>query len=221
MTQPTQPTEPTEPTEPTTPDAIDAWIRSHLDASDELRDVADATEAHRVEHGCDTFAGGDGPLLRVLASALRPRRLLEIGTALGYSGLSLLMGAGHEAMLDTVELDPVHADLAMANFAARGLADRVRVHVGTDLDVLAVLADDEAPVFDLVFYDAAVPTPAHLAAFERLLAPDGVLLTSNLFLGQWAPDMPGLSDGAIYREALFGDAWRTGFVGGKALSVRR
>jgi hypothetical protein len=66
-----------------------------------------------------------------------------------------------------------------------------------------------------------VPTPAHHDVFDRLLAPTGVLLTSNLFLGQYAPDMPGLADGAAYRELLFGPAWRTAFVGGKALSVRR
>jgi predicted O-methyltransferase YrrM len=205
--------------EPTTPEAIAEWIRSHVAASDELRDIAEATEAHRVEHGCDAFAGGDGPLLRVLATALRPGRLLEVGTALGYSGLNLLLGAGGEATLDAIERDPVHADLAIANFAARGVADRVRVHVGSDLDVVAVLEETEP--YDLVFYDAAVPTPAHLAAFDRLLAPGGVLLTSNLFLGQYVPDLPGLEEGAAYREALFGARWRTVFLGGKALSVRR
>ena len=94
----------------------------------------------------------------------------------------------------------------------------MRVHVGSDLEVLALLED---ATFDLVFYDASVPTPAHLAAFDRLLAADGVLLTSNLFLGQYVPDLPGLEAGAVYRESLFGDRWRTAFIGGKALSVRR
>jgi predicted O-methyltransferase YrrM len=202
----------------TTSEAIGEWIRSRVAATDGFRDVADATEAHRVEHGCDTYAGGDGPLLLVLAAAIRPARVLEIGTALGYSALNLASGAGAGSQLDTVERDPVHVELARQHFAANGLADRITVHEGGDVDVLAGFGN---AIYDLVFYDAAVPTPAHLEAFDRLLAPDGVLISSNLFLGQYAPDMPGLADGARYRELLFGDAWRTAFIGGKALSVRR
>jgi len=180
--------------------------------------VAEATEAHRVAHGCDTFAGGDGPLLRMLAAAIRPRRMLEVGTGLGYSALSLAAGAGPDAQLDTIESDPTHADLARQQVADFGMSDRVAVHVGHDLELLEGFA---AASYDLLFYDAAVPTPIHLEAFDRLLAATGVLITSNLFLGQYAPDMPGLADGARYRELLFGGAWQTAFIGGKALSVRR
>ena len=201
----------------TTPEAIADWIQRHVAANDEFAAVADATEAHRVAHGCDTFAGGDGPLLRVLAAAIRPRRILEVGTALGYSALNLAAGAGSGASVDTVEADPSHAELARQHVLDHGMASRIRVHVGRDLDVLGGL--DER--YDLIFYDAAVPTPAHLDVFDGLLAADGVLLSSNLFLGQYAPDMPGLEEGARYRELLFGGAWQTAFIGGKALSVRR
>jgi predicted O-methyltransferase YrrM len=208
----------TESAEPTSLDAANAWIRARLSKADEFADVASATEAHRIEHGCDTFAGGDGPLLQVLAAAIHPTRILEVGTGLGYSGLHLVTGAGAGASLDTVEHDAGHAELALAHFATHRQADHVRVHVGEDLDVLATFDD---ATFDLAFYDAAVPTPAHLLAFGRVLATDGVLLSSNLFLGQHVPDDPRLPQGAAYREALFGEGWRTAFVGGKALSVRR
>ena len=202
----------------TTPEAIDGWIRSRLASSDEFAAVAATTETHRVAHGCDTFAGGDGPLLQVLAAAIRPRRMLEIGTALGYSALHLAAGAGPTATLDTIEADPSHAELAREHVARHGMDGRITVLVGRDSDVLARLP---ASSYDLLFYDAAVPTATHLELFDRLLAPTGALLSSNLFLGQWAPDMPGLAEGAQYREALFGAAWTTAFVGGKALSVRR
>jgi predicted O-methyltransferase YrrM len=202
--------------EPTTPEAIDRWITSHLAASDEFADVAEATEAHRVDHDCDTFAGGDGPLLRVLAAAIRPRRVLEVGTALGYSGLHLAAGAGPGATLDSIEVDPDHASLARRNFADRGMADRVTVHVGLDAGVLATMPAG----YDLIVYDAAIPGPELLDAFDRLLAPTGSLISSNLFLGRWVPDDPRLPAGAQYRERLFGPSWRTAFIGGKALSVR-
>ena len=73
--------------------------------------------------------------------------------------------------------------------------------------------------YDLVFYDAAVPTSAHLDAFSRLLAPLGTLLTSNLFLGLYEPDHPRLADGGVYRDRLFGGGWSTAFVGTTAVDV--
>ena len=203
--------------EPTTADAIDGWIRDHLTASDEHAAVAEATEEHRLEHGCDAYAGGDGPLLQVIAAAVRPTRVLEIGTGLGYSALHLASGAGPDATVDTIEHDPGHAALARRHFEGAGAGARVTVHQGVDLDLLPTLA----PGYDLVVYDAAIPTPAHLDVFERVLAPTGALVTSNLFLGRHIPHDPRLPDGAAYRERLFDGTWRTAFLGGKALSVRR
>lgn len=89
--------------------------------------------------------------------------------------------------------------------------------VGNNLEVLGRIE----PGIDFIFYDASVRTPEHLALFESVLSDSGVILTSNLFLGRYAPDLPGLDAGARYREALFGDRWLTAFVSGKALSVRR
>jgi predicted O-methyltransferase YrrM len=58
----------------------------------------------------------------------------------------------------------------------------VEVHVGRSLDALARLA----PGYDLIFYDAHVPTPVELGAFATRLRPGGLLVTSNLFLGRYA-----------------------------------
>ena len=203
--------------EPTTAEAIDAWIEAHVAGRDEFAAIAARTEAHRVEHGCDAFAGGDGPLLQVLAALRRPSRCLEVGTALGYSALHLATGAGAGAVVETIEADPAHADLARANFDDEGLGGRITVHVGIDDDVLPGLE----PGFGLIVYDAAIPTPPLLERFDALLTEDGAIITSNLFLGRYIPDDPRLVGGAAYREALFGPAWSTAFVGGKAVTVRR
>jgi predicted O-methyltransferase YrrM len=93
----------------------------------------------------------------------------------------------------------------------------VTVHEG---DAGVVLGELDGP-FDLIFYDAFVPTPPDLEAFERLLRPGGVLVSSNLFLGRYVPHLPKLNEGARYREALVGgEAWLTAFSGHKAVSVR-
>lgn len=203
--------------EPTTVEAIDDWIRTHVAGRDEFAAVAEATEVHRVEHGCEAYAGGDGPLLQVLAAVARPTRVLEVGTALGYSALHLSTGAGPAAVVDTIEADLAHVDLARATIESHGRSARITVHAGRDADVLA----DLHPGYGLIVYDAAIPDVPLLDAFARLLASDGTLVTSNLFLGRYIPDDPRLPRGAAYRDALFAPPWSTAFVGAKALSVLR
>jgi predicted O-methyltransferase YrrM len=201
--------------EPTTEEQITSWIESHVSAADRFAEVAETTAEHRERHGCDAFESGGGLTLGVIARATAPDRVLEVGTALGYSALWLSFGAGPQALVQTIERDPEHASLAREHFEARSVAN-IEVLVGDDLDVMATL--DGA--YDLIFYDANVPTPAHLAEFDRLLSDRGAIVTSNLFLGRYAPDLPGLEDGARYRDALFGPQWLTSFVNGKALTVR-
>jgi predicted O-methyltransferase YrrM len=200
-------------TEPTTEDAIQAWIDEHEHTVDPFASVYDRTESHREEHGCDAYASSAGALTAMVRLA-RPARSLEIGTALGYGALTIAHAGG--GRVDTVELDPAHAVLAREAIDEHGFADRVTVIEGRDLDVLAAMTEP----YDLIFYDAFVPTVAHLDEFERLLDPGGVLLTSNLFLGRYVPDLPELVDGAAYRERLFEPGWSTTFASSKAVSFR-
>jgi len=202
--------------EPASEKEARAWVDARVAAHDPFRSLAEATERHRAEHGCHAYASSDGPLLTLLARGIQARRILEVGTALGYTAASLALGAVDGAV-DTIEADASHAELARENLRQAGLADRVRVHAGRSPAALAGLE----PGFDLVFYDAYVPTPPELDAFRALLRPGGLLITSNLFLGQYDPALPGLEEGAAYRRRLFDrDAWLTSFAGLKALSVR-
>ena len=58
----------------------------------------------------------------------KPARILEIGTAIGYSGIVMLSACG--ATLNTIEFDEASANAARANFAEFGYADRVNLFVG-------------------------------------------------------------------------------------------
>jgi predicted O-methyltransferase YrrM len=191
------------------------WIAREVERADVFREIAQATERHRVEHGCTAYASSDGPLLGVLVRAAGARRVLEVGTALGYSAAWLAHGAPG-ARVDTIEADASHARAAEDHLRRAGLADRVRIHVGRSPAALALLE----PGYDVALYDADVPTPPELEAFHRLLRPGGLLVTSNLFLGQYGT-RPGLAQGAEYRRRLLDPKqWLTAFAGLKALSVR-
>jgi len=202
--------------EPTSDDAARAWVARRLRQADRFAAIAGETERHRAEHGCNAYASADGPLLGVLARASGARRILEIGTALGYSAAWLAEGAP-EARVDSIEADGSHAEAAAAQLRRVGLAERVKIRVGRSPEALRSLE----PGYDLVFYDAYVPTPDELAMFRDLLRPGGLLVISNLFLGRYDAALPGLAKGAEVRRALFDQGrWLTTFADLKALSIR-
>ncbi len=118
-----------------------------------------------------------GALLRVLAAATGGRRVLEVGTNLGYGALWLLSGMPDSGHLDTIEIDPEMVRRARASFQEAGVAKRVTVHEGAALDVLPRLA----PGYDLVFLDCVKEEyPRYLDHARRLLRPGGVVAADNL-----------------------------------------
>lgn len=118
-----------------------------------------------------------GALLRVLATAAGATRILEIGTAIGYSGIWLAGALPADGMLITLERDESRAREARANFARAGLANRTTVVVG---DAQLKLAKLSGP-FDVIFQDGdkQLYTPL-LDRLVALLRPRGVLVTDNV-----------------------------------------
>jgi predicted O-methyltransferase YrrM len=118
-----------------------------------------------------------GLMLRVLVTATRARRVLEIGTAIGYSGLWMAPALPPDGLLITVEIDPARAAAARATFARAQVAERVSVIVG---DVSRYLHKLAGP-FDLVFQDGDKQLYEPLLdRLVGLLAPNGLLVSDNV-----------------------------------------
>jgi predicted O-methyltransferase YrrM len=179
-------------------------------ASDRFEKIRAATDAHRARHGCSAYPYDNGPLLAALAAAANARRILELGTALGYTALSFASGAPG-ATVDTIERDPEHARLARENIAAAAMDHRITVHEGDFASVLPTLD----PGYDVAFFDGQSPSPALHKALRGLLRTGGTLITANLN-HRATPDS--------VRKALFdGKSWRSAFVdedGETAISVK-
>ena len=207
--------------EPKSAAAVTRWIEKQTTSSDRFAYVADKYDAHRDDHGCyDVYPFGNGPLLGALAASAKPRRLLEIGCGLGYSGLWLAHGAGAQGRLETIEPDKEHARIARAHFESEGLGRRINVLVGRARSILPKLKGR----YDLVYFDTDPQESLKaLDASERLLRRGGLLISANLFLGQYSPDLPGLNKTAEYRlRILDADRWHTAYLpDGTAMSVRR
>ncbi len=108
---------------------------------------------------------------------IKPRRILEIGTAIGYSGALLLHYS--TAHLTTIESDAAVRQRALDNFDALGLTARVTALLGDASAVLTTLTEQ----YDFVFIDAG---KAHYLDYfkkaERLVAPNGVIVADNVLL---------------------------------------
>lgn len=156
--------------------AVDAYLeRLFVPADDALEAACAACAAaglppHQV-------SPTQGKLLMLLAELTGARAILEIGTLGGYSTIWLARSGAH---VITLEIDEARAELARANVARAGLAERVQVRVGAALDTLPSLSGP----FDFIFIDADKPNnPAYLAHALRLAGPGALLVADNTIRG--------------------------------------
>jgi predicted O-methyltransferase YrrM len=144
-------------------------------STDPFAAVREATLAHRASHGCGAYPYDNGALLGVLAASANARRVLELGTALGYTALWLTKGSP-EAVVDTIEGDGEHARLAREHIEAQGLTGYIVMHEDEFAEVLRQLN----PGYDVAFVDGSAPTRALLKEMRQLLRARGLLISANL-----------------------------------------
>ncbi len=126
-----------------------------------------------------------GALLHALTLAAGVRRVLEIGTAIGYSGLWIATALPADGQLITLERDAGRAARARDHFAAAGVAAKVSVMVGDASRYLHKIAGP----FDLIFQDGDKHQyQPMLDRLIQLLRPGGTLVTDNvLWSGEVVP----------------------------------
>ena len=122
-----------------------------------------------------------GKLLTVLARAVGARNVLEIGTLGGYSAICLARALPPDGRLITLEYSPKHTEVARANIARAGLADRVEVIVGPAGETLPRLAAEGRGPFDLIFIDAdKTGYGDYLRGSLRLSRPGTLIIADNV-----------------------------------------
>ena len=167
------------------PDAVEQYLASLNRQSDPV-----LTEIARAGKPLGTLLIDPevGALLRVLTLATQATRVLEIGTAIGYSGVWIAGVLPKDGMLITMELDEQRAKIARDNFARAGVADRVNVVVGDAMRMLHKIAGP----FDLIFQDGDKKQYGPmLDRLVELLRPGGLLVTDNVL---WSGDVvPGFN----------------------------
>lgn len=123
----------------------------------------------------------EGRLLYLLMRLIGARKVVEVGTLVGYSAIHLARGLAPGGRLWSIEAEARHAEVAHANLTAAGVADRVSVLVGGGRDLLPTLSR-EAP-FDAVFLDAdKVSYDVYGAWAVDHVRPGGLVIGDNAYL---------------------------------------
>lgn len=162
----------------------DQAIRAFLDQlhapHDEILERAFAAPRHQ-DIPAIMLGPSEARLVELLLRLQGAEKAVEVGTLAGYSALRMAAGLRPGGKLWTVELDPGYAEVARANIAAAGLADRVEVLLGPALEVLPTL-EQHGP-FDAVFIDADKESYHHYGAWAaRHLRPGGLLIADNAYV---------------------------------------
>jgi caffeoyl-CoA O-methyltransferase len=133
----------------------------------------------------------EGHMLLFLAQLCGARRILEIGTLAGYSGIWLARALPEGGSLITLEMDPRHAQIAREHFALAGVADRVQLIEGEALHTLTTTLAN-ADLFDMVFIDADKDSyPDYYEWAVTHTRPGGLITAHNAFRsGQLFDDDP-------------------------------
>src|SRR5688572_9425921 len=118
-----------------------------------------------------------GRLLAVFSKMLAPRRILEIGTYMGYSALCLAEGLPEDGKIVTLDIQPETREVAKEFWARTPLYSRIESYLGNALEIIPMLGE----TFDLVFIDADKPNYAN---YYDLIFPHlkvgGIILADNV-----------------------------------------
>jgi len=140
----------------------------------EVKDL-DQLLADVHEHGYMPVPPEHGRFLQLITELRGAKRVLEVGTSNGYSGLWIGRGLRRTGgKLDTIEIDVERAAAARENFKKAGFDDVITLYQGDAFQVIPKLAGD----FDMIFLDTGNWKAFFDAAYPKL-RPGGVLLAHN------------------------------------------
>lgn len=115
--------------------------------------------------------------LKTMVAAVKPMRILEVGTAVGYSALLMAQAMPEGAHITTIEKYEPRIPLAREHFKLAGMEGRITLIAGDAGDVL----DNLSGTFDFIFMDAAKGQYIHwLPRILSLMEPGSVLFSDNV-----------------------------------------
>lgn len=162
-------------------DYMEQYIKSLINEDSE---ILKELESFANENSVPIVQKETGKFLEFMVAVKKPLKILELGTAIGYSAILMCMNSGKNTKITTIERDDEMVKIASDNIFKYGYKDKIEVLQGDCLEVLKSL-DHE---FDMIFMDAGKGHYNHfLPECLRLLNKDGIIVADNvLFRGMVA-----------------------------------
>ena len=108
---------------------------------------------------------------------VKPIKILEIGTAVGYSAICFSKFLDNEGKIDTIERDGERAEEAKKNIKEMNLEEKINIYIGDAVEILPTLNEK----YDMIFIDAAKGKyPFFLKQALRLLSQNGIIFADNI-----------------------------------------
>ena len=135
----------------------------------------------RTNHARMLSGPVQGRFLKMIVEMCGARRVLELGSFTGYSGICLASGLPEDGHLDTLEINDELEDLILEGFSRAGLRERISLHIGDCLDTLKRFREEDREPYDLVFIDANKRDyPEYYELVFDLVRPGGWILADNV-----------------------------------------
>ena len=135
----------------------------------------------RTNHARMLSGPVQGRFLKMIVEMCGARRVLELGSFTGYSGICLASGLPEDGHLDTLEINDELEDLILEGFSRAGLQERISLHIGDCLETLKRLREEGREPYDLVFIDANKRDyPEYYELVFDLVRPGGWILADNV-----------------------------------------
>ncbi|MCR3956365.1 MAG: O-methyltransferase [Gudongella sp.] len=164
-------------------DYITSYIR---DITPERTEQLKILEDYARENNVPIIEPEVGQLIKVLLKLHKPREILEVGTAIGYSALLMAESLEGDWSITTMERNPQMIARARENFMESGLEDRIRIIEGDARETFPHLTKE----YDFIFLDAAKGQYMEFLGYAKnLLRPGGLIVSDNvLYKGMVASD---------------------------------
>ena len=160
---------------------IVSYINS-LNTSDD--EIVEIIEKEARSAGVPIIRSETKEWIRTMLLITKPKRVLEVGTAVGYSAIFMSRYLSEDAHIDTIEKWKPRVEQAIINFERAGVSDRITLLEGDAADILMELVednDDGDNGYDFIFMDAAKGQYINfLPNIIRLLNDNGVLISDNV-----------------------------------------
>lgn len=167
------------------PPYITEYLRAKMTHSDsflhELERYAEENSVPIVEPETARF-------LSVMCRSAKPKKILEVGCAIGYSAILMAKATDEDCEIVTLECSEEMVSIARENIKRAGYAEKITVIEADAKDYLSYIDDDE--VFDIIFLDG--PKAHYIYMLDecvRLLKKGGIIISDNvLYKGMTADD---------------------------------